>query len=44
MAEDSISEFENISKETSKSEKQRVRKAGKSPIEYPRAAGQLEKV
>lgn len=43
MADDRIFEFENISAETSKTEKQRVRKTRKSTTEYPRAVGQLEK-
>ena len=43
MADDRIFEFENISAETSKMEKQRVRKTRKSTTEYPRAVGQLEK-
>ena len=44
MADDRIFEFEYISTETSKTEKQRVKKTRQSTTEYPRAVGQLEKV
>ena len=44
MAEERIFELENISIETSKTEKQRKMKTGKSVTEYPRTVGQLGKV
>ena len=43
MADDRIFEFENISTETPKTEKQRVRLEKEQKTEYPRAVGQLEK-
>ena len=44
IAKERISELEDISIETSKTEMQREQRGKKTRTEYPRAAGQLQKV